>query len=281
MGLLLALLSALLWSALDALRKRLAGAVDPAALALALCLGQALVFGGWAAATGAEWGDPTYFGVAAVNGVINASASLLFLIALRVAPLSETIPLLALTPALTALIAGPLLGEWPTPLGTLGIAAVVGGAFTLARAGAVGRLRLRRGGALMMVVAALWAIAGPLDKVALARADLPFHAAFLSLVAGATLAAMMATRGELRALAGVAARGREVAAAIGVIAGAQAAQFVAFTLVQVSAVETIKRALGMVMAVALGRIVFKEAITGRKAAAIAAMLAGTLLLVYG
>ncbi|HRI08462.1 MAG TPA: EamA family transporter [Nannocystaceae bacterium] len=281
MGIALALVAAVAWSALDALRKRLAVALDPAALAVVLTLGYVPIFAVWMALDGGWYRDPSYFWIVGLNGVINAVAGILFLWALRLSPLGVTIPLLALTPALTAMVAGPLLGEWPTRVGAIGIAAVVVGAFALAREGPKERLRLAPGSLLMALVAVLWAVAGPLDKLALGVADVSFHAACLALVAGGLLAAGLALRGRVGEIRGVSRDLRGVVAALVVVALAQAIQFVAFTQVQVSVVETIKRAVGMIMAVALGRIFFGEVVTTRKVAAIVAMLAGTALLIHG
>ena len=51
--------------------------------------------------------------------------------AMRIAPLSVTIPLLSLTPVFATLLAIPLLGERPTPSHAFGILLVVAGAIGL------------------------------------------------------------------------------------------------------------------------------------------------------
>ena len=56
-------------------------------------------------------------------------------------------------------------------------------------------------------------------------------------------------------------------------------QLMAFDMTQVSLVDTIKRAVGLISAVVLGRLLFKEAITTRAVIAIALMGLGSGLLV--
>lgn len=62
-------------------------------------------------------------------------------------------------------------------------------------------------------------------------------------------------------------------------AGAMGLQLLAIKQIFVGLVETVKRAVGMVMSVALGRAVFDEPLTARKWASITAMALGTTLLV--
>jgi multidrug transporter EmrE-like cation transporter len=59
---------------------------------------------------------------------------------------------------------------------------------------------------------------------------------------------------------------------------ALAFQVLSIRVVLVSLVETIKRAIGCFMAVALGRLVFRESITLHKIFAVTAMVAGVALI---
>jgi drug/metabolite transporter (DMT)-like permease len=129
----------------------------------------------------------------------------------------------------------------------------------------------------MLGVARCWALTIVLDRRATAHAPLSFHALALSLGIAAGATAWLAWRGRVRDLLQARrAPGHLVAAAI-VAALAMALQLRAMQGVDVAVLEAVKRTLGMAAAIALGRVVFAEAVTGRKLAAVALMAFGTLL----
>jgi len=281
----LGLLTAAAWSSLDVLRKRLSGRISPEWLAFALILGPAPMFIVMAAWQGIAPTDPVYLPIAAACGLLYAVANILFLWALRLSPLSATVPMLALTPAFTALVAWPLLGERLNLVGGVGIAAVALGAFVLMIDRDSGRpspRKFHRGSVVMVAVAALFACAGPLDKLGLRFASVGFHSVSVALVAGAVVG-LYALRRE-RAGAPRRARGQlgwVIAAAV-VMAIAQVTQLAAIQVLQVSLVESLKRGIGMSMAVVVGRVSFAEPITAGKVVALALMLGGALvLLLFG
>lgn len=280
MGALVALAAALAWAGLDALRKHLSTRVPALALALALMLGQVPIFAVMAAVDGGAMRSSAYLVPGSLVALTNAAASLLFLGSVRRAPLSVTIPLLSLTPVLSALIAWPLLGEVPTARASLGIGLVVGGALLLSLARRAERGRDVRLGALMMVgVATLWSLTGALDKLALRSADISFHATYQMALGALALAGVLALRRQLGDLAAIGRARLALAAAIALLAAAVVLQLLAFTLAQVAFVETLKRGVGMAMAVILGRVIFREPLSVGNLAAIAVMFAGTALLV--
>src|SRR5204863_4918099 len=129
--------------------------------------------------------------------------------ALAVSPLSVTVPLLSLTPAFTALLAVPMLGERPGLLQTVGILAVVTGAFliTLQQGDSpsvvLAAFRRERGAMLMAGVAFLWSIALPLDKLAIQQAPAPFHAAMLNGGVAALVLLRLAAVGRVGELRGL------------------------------------------------------------------------------
>jgi len=287
-GLLFGLLTAAAWSTLDALRKRLSGRLSPELLALALTLGPAPLFITLAAWQGVVPQEPVHLAIAGACGLLYAAANILFFWALRLSPLSATVPMLALTPALTALVAGLLLGERLSFAGGVGIAAVVIGAVFLMFERGEGRSKLRRGSALMVGVAALFAVAAPLDKVGLRFASVGFHSATVTLVAGTIIGAYALRPSRAGALGrepeGGRPRGRSevgwVIAAVVVMAIAHVTQLVAIQSLPVSLVESLKRGIGMSMAVVVGRVFFAEPITASKVAALVLMLGGALVVLF-
>lgn len=273
------------WSVLDLLRKVLVRAISPVALLFLLALAQSLVFVVWVALdpgarlTGAYW-LPALGSIA-----FNVVANVAFIKALSLAPLSLTVPLLSLTPALAALTAVPLVGELPSPLQAAGIGLVVAGALYLhleddntSLAALVRALRRSRGTQLMVLVAVGWSVAIPLDKLALAASSGSVHALGLSFgVALGALAILVARRqlGDLRAALRVPG---PLAAAFAVSAVSTALQLLALLVAWVSLVETFKRAVGNMMSVVFGRWIFDEPVTGHKVAAVGLMIAGVVLI---
>jgi drug/metabolite transporter (DMT)-like permease len=186
----------------------------------------------------------------------------------------------------TALLAIPLLGERPTLVQAAGILLVVLGALVLSlpagerlSPAAVLRAWGRDPGALWMIaVALLWSLSGPLDKLALGQSSGPFHGLVLHLgVAVATLLVLAVWR-KLGELSDARGAGLHFLAAIGMGSLALALQLVAYQLVWVSLVETLKRGIGNLLAVLFGYLVFAEAVTLRKLAAVTLMAAGVALI---
>jgi drug/metabolite transporter (DMT)-like permease len=224
---------------------------------------------------------------------LNVAANLALLRGMRLAPLSLAVPLLSLTPAFATLVAIPLLGEVPSPLDLMGIGLVVGGAVWLGReavrpgeraastpAGrAASTAAAHRAGALWMTLTALaWSLTPALDKLALTASSPAFHA--LVLTAGVALAvlAVLAAAGRARELAGVARVPGVFALAVISSTLALGFQLLAFQLLWVGLVETLKRGIGNLMSLALGRAVFGERPGWAALAAVLAMAAGVALI---
>jgi drug/metabolite transporter (DMT)-like permease len=284
-GLELVLACSVAWSVLDLLRKRLmATGIAPAPLLVLLAAGQLPVLAIWAASYPGHHFDHGYFlpGLGAV--ALNVLANLAFLEAMRIAPLSLTVPLLSLTPVFTTLLAVPILGQVPTPRQVLGIALVAVGAFALQPATAPGgigfwrRIARERGSLLMLVVALSWSLSMPLDRLALDSASPPLHALALNAGVGLGALVMLAVRRRVRELGGIARRPALITVTLLVAAAAVGLQLLAILEVAVGLVETVKRGLGSGLALLLGRFVFAEAIGGRAVVAVAVMSVGVALI---
>jgi drug/metabolite transporter (DMT)-like permease len=288
LGLLLAFACALAWASFDVFRKQLGRTLEPLPLLVLLNVGLLPVFAIWWGIEGGTITDlPAYAAPAGLALALQVVANLLFLAAVRVSPLSLTIPFLSLTPVFATLVGFVLLDESPTPAQLVGIGLVVGGALTLGSLGEDGRVKLlqtfvRERGAWMMIgVSACWGVTSAVDKYALAYATVPIHA--LVQLCGVILAALVfltATR-RLSQLAG--ARPQLGRLALATLAGATSLglQLVAVQHVFVSQLETIKRAVGLVSAIVLGRLIFDEAITRLGVLAVLVMIAGVTLLIIG
>lgn len=287
LGLTFALSSALAWALYDALRKRLSREVVPLHLGLLLPLAQAPLLALWALSR-----EP--FGLAspclaplAASAALNTFALVLFLGALRLSPLSLTIPLLSFTPVVSTLLAWGFRGQQPRPAQFAGMALVVLGATVLGLSGGawIGfRAFLQeRGVRRMAVVALLWSCTGVLDQTAVARGAGSWYAPILTALVAVILLAWALARGEGRPLLAsirpLAARPLLAALAIGIGAAALAVQIEAFRWAPVGFIEVIKRGTGMGSAVLLGRLVFKEPLTAQKWTAVLLLTLGVGLVV--
>lgn len=281
----LVVVSGLLWSCLDAARKRLVRDISPLPVLFGLSVGVLPFYAVWWGATGWGGGEGlaswTYWVPALASIAGNVAANLAFLAAFRLAPLSSTVPLLSLTPVFATLFAMPLLGEVPERLQWGGIGLVVVGALWLHPPS---RDMLRRGGPgrgvmLAALTALLWSVTPSLDKLALAETGGPLHAMVINLGIGLAVAAILAMRGSLGDLFAARRAPGMLLLALAIGSSALALQFLAMEVVPIGLLETIKRGLGNFLAVALwGRFFFAEPITARAVLASLVMAAGVGLL---
>jgi drug/metabolite transporter (DMT)-like permease len=276
--------SSFAWGGFDALRKLLASRVPALPLTALLTSGQLVLFLAWLLAGADHRISLGYALPGAVAIAINLTASVLFIKAVQISPLSLTIPLLSFTPVFSTLFSAALLGEWPRPLQLAGIGLAVLGALVLNLGGDVSpreslRALLRERGCLyMLCVALLWSVGSVVDKAALFHASPAVHAAVQCAGITALLLLMLARMGRLRELRGIVSVPWVFLAAIAAASLALALQLFALRLALVGLVETIKRAIGMTLSLVNGRVFFHEPITGGKLAGVA-LLAGAVALI--
>jgi drug/metabolite transporter (DMT)-like permease len=279
-GLAAALLSSLCWSALDATRKALSTRLDVAVVVAWVALGQVPLFAALSLAQDRFIDDAAYLAPGLGSTALQLVANVLFVEAVRVSPLSVSVPFLSLTPVFTAAVAMPVLGEHPTPVQWAGIGTVVVGALLLnARQGhsLLRALLSERGSVLMIGVAALWSVTAALDKIALGHASVGAHGLVQTAGMGILVVTWMFATGRGARLRTAWPPDRAQVAAVGFAAGALALQLVAFQLLLVGLVETLKRGVGVIASVLLGRLAFEEPVTPPKVVAMLLMAAGSAL----
>jgi drug/metabolite transporter (DMT)-like permease len=279
--------SSLAWSGLDLTRKVLAGRMREVPLLFWLTVLPLPVFVAWWVYDGVRPVPATYWwpGLASIG--LNVIANLSFMRSLRLSPLTATIPLLSLTPVFTSLVAMPLLDQRLGGRNWLGIALVVGGALLLNLRGgdaasfAVFWRALRRepGVPFMALTAFLWSITPTLDKLSMELASAPFHALMLNAGVGAAMLVPLVAGRRLGELRAVRASAGPLAASVVCAFLGLALQLVAFRVVPVGLFETMKRGIGFVMAMLMGRLILGEAITIAKWLAVALMAVGVGLIV--
>ena len=280
--------SALCWAGLDASRKILVRSLSPVALLVWLTLGQLPLFVIWAASAGDTIDGVGYVAPALASLGLNIVANLAFFRAVTVSPLSLTVPLLAFVPVFTTIAANPLLGELPGVQQIAGIGVVVVGALTLNGGSAEGggplafvRALFRERGSLPMLVTALcWSLTIVVDKLATEHAGFGIHGVVLNAGLGGFGLVLLASRRQLRELAGLKKAWKPWLFAITLGAVGLGTQLIAVQHLFTALVETGKRAIGVTMSVVVGRLAFGEPITRYKVAAVILMSIGAGLIVW-
>jgi len=284
MWLALALICSLFNALQGAYGKRILERINPYVLTWAMFLYDLPVIGALLALDGIPAIRSGFWPALAVTLPINLLAVTLYFKAIKLSPLSLTIPLLSFTPIFLVLSAFVALGERPGPLGLVGIVLIVAGAYCL---GLKGRLRnildpLRylgreRGSQMMMAVAFLWGVTAAADKAALMNSSPVFFVFTFHLLYALLYIPIVRWRAGPET---VQIFRRAPALFLFALLGAIMiiAQMTAARLILVSYVIAIKRA-GMVFSILLGYLFFEERHLGWRLAAAAVMVAGVCCLV--
>lgn len=302
-GFLLAVFSAVFWASLDISRKRLGAEMSAVAVVVGIMFWQVPFIVPFMAATEAGLASPganaladivfvglpelgwNYAWLAAVSVALNTLANLLFVRAVQISPLSLTTPYLSFTPVFSALAAFALLGQTPAPWGIAGIVTVCLGAFFLNPGhkdqGVFAPLKAlwtERGSLYMVIVALIWSVTPVLDKEASELTSPMWHTLVLGLGIGVFLVGWVVARGNSGRV------WREQwcmpwwLAACGFFSvGAMILQLGSYAFIEIAYVETVKRAIGVVSAIAAGYLLFGERDIGRRLAGAAVMVAGVAM----
>lgn len=141
--------------------------------------------------------DATFWYTVVLLLPLEILALFLYMRALRVSPLSLTIPFLAFTPVLIVLTGWVILGEQPDRWGLAGIICTVAGGYILhlkeSRRGLLEPFRCigrEEGSRLMLVVAAVYAVTSVLGKRAILHSEPVFFACFYFVLLGVVVPAV-------------------------------------------------------------------------------------------
>lgn len=281
--------STLAWAAFDGVRKKLVTRIPVAALAFWISVAQLPGYLVWALIEGHFSLRDGYALPALLSIGLNLLANLLFLESVRRGPLSVAIPVLSFTPVFAALGSIPLLGEHLGALAWCGVAVVTGASvFLTAEPGqAKDPITLLKGffGAAgvphMFGVAVLWSFTPLFDKLALRHAPVGVHCVLMAFCIALGMAGYLAVRGQLQSLA--LPRGTFVLLGAGGVTNVAALglQLVSITQMVVSVFEAFKRAAGLLIALAMGALIFHEKITRARAIAATLMAIGVVLVLRG
>lgn len=262
------IISLLMWSSFDASRKFLTKDHGALFLSIALTLSQAPLFAIWAFLDDGMWPGISYLTSGTLGILFNAGASLLFLRALALSPLSKSIPMLSFAPLFASVFSFLTIGEVPSVTAITGMFCIILGSFflnanlaELRKPWALWRSLMREPGCLLMLlVAGLWGSTSLIDKISLAYTSVPKHA-FIQIIGVFVLLGLIAYKKNglqlFRDFPGVAGRQAYWLSMI-FAAAALTFQLEAIQLMQVGVFEAFKRATGIVLAAVLGYFLFGE-----------------------
>jgi drug/metabolite transporter (DMT)-like permease len=142
--------------------------------------------------------DKTFFILCIILIPLEITAVLLYMQAIKISPLSLTLPFLSLTPVFLILTSYFILGELPDTSGLIGILLVAFGAYLLnihtARYSILGPLRAIRkekGSLLMIAVAFIFSITSNLGKIAVQHSNPLFFSVFYTTILSLSLFPIM------------------------------------------------------------------------------------------
>ena len=279
----LSLLAALASATSDALLKRGFVHLSPfgmGAIRLAYTLpwlAAALLFIEWPAV------DRTFFLAIACGLPLEILALLCYMRAIKVSPLSLTLPFLAFTPAFLVVSGRIILGETLTWRGILGIALIVAGSYCLhlseMRSGFLQPFRAiarEPGSRLMLLVAAVYSVTSAIGKVGVLHSSPAFFGIvyFCSLGAAMLVMVPLVPGTSVRSLGARPLAGLAVGAVYAVMVFSHMA---AISMVQAAYMIAVKRT-SLLVGVLYGALLFREGHIRQRLVGAAVMVAGVLVI---
>lgn len=265
MSIVFLLLSALGWTLFDFARKKLVAGETPLALTIAFNVGaiplyclafflstesEKLVLGVDFSALNFSYWVPSF-----IAAVLTAVAAVAFITALKLGDIARVIPVLALTPVISTLTAGWLLGESLDLVQWLAMIVTI-----VATIGAQGGVHHVRGKPflLMLLVCLGWGTCIVFDKQALLHSG-PFFHGIVQTILGSILlfAYALVSTTSIHIQNGVI----RLLPALIIFVAAVVFQWLALTALDAGIVETVKRSIGIIGALIGGVLLFKEIIT--------------------
>jgi uncharacterized membrane protein len=204
---------------------------------------------------------------------------ILYIKAIRLSPLSLTVPFLALSPVFIIFIAFAFLGEIPDRSGVLGIFLITVGAYMLnaSAQGVLGPIKAifkEPGSLLMLVVAVIYSVTSTLGKVAVQHSSPVFFGFFYPFTLTIVLTIFLGARGKLGHVFSKPA----VFIPIGLCTSAMIiSHFIAISMTQVAYMIAVKRT-SLVFSVIYGWLLFKEEKIKERLVGSALMLAGMVMI---
>ncbi|MBI1912970.1 MAG: EamA family transporter [Deltaproteobacteria bacterium] len=208
-------------------------------------------------------------------------ALMLYIKAIRLSPLSLSIPFLALSPVFIIFTAFLFLGEWPSIYGLIGIILITFGAYMLNAAssekGLLGPLKAitkEPGSMLMIAVAFIYSITSTLGKIAIQHSSPIFFGSFYPFLLTIVLTVMIISKGRLPL---VFSKPGQFLLIGFCIAAMILSHFIALSLTNVAYMISVKRT-SLIFSVIYGKILFNEVNIRERLLGSVIMVAGVVLI---
>ena len=226
-----------------------------------------------------------FYIVVPIGVVINIVASLMIFKALKVSPLSLTIPFLAFTPVFLILTSFLMLREIPNVYGLIGIILVTLGAYTLniskAKEGfwePIKAIKKERGSFYALIVSFIFSIGANIDKIAIKNSSPTAYPLVFYLTILIVMSLIIFSRFKIKDIISATRNNFKLYIAAGVFLGlAIIFQLLSVARILVAYTISIKRA-GFIFAVIFGYLFFKEKEFGSRFLGAIVMVIGVLLI---
>lgn len=226
---------------------------------------------------------PQFWVALGVSTLILSSSLVLYMKAIKASDLSLTIPMIAFTPMFMLITSPLIVGEFPPPLGIVGVLLIVAGSYVLnikeLRKGLKGlaapyRALLReQGPRMMLLVAFLWSINGNIDKIGIQNSAPFFWIMSANAVSGVVITPIMLWNSKQTSQ--ITANWKYLIL-IGLLAALVGlSQMTALTMTLVAYVISVKR-FSVVLGVLFGGLLFKEKGLSERLTGVFIMVAGVL-----
>ena len=273
-GLTLLILASLCWSGLDVLRKILVQRIEPITLTAALCAGQSILFFVLYVFNNHPLPSASYWPIGVLCALIALFGALGLNWSLRISPLSQSIPMLSLTPAFAMIHGELLLDESLSAVQIVGLLCSVMGAAGFG----LGKGWSKAKGAYIMVgVSFLFSLTMALDKLAIQHAEITTHALFQSTLITLSLGLyLLATRqlGDVHILWD---SKKLYVFSVVLFTLAVGLQLEAVSWLSVTLLEAGKRCIGLFASLFLGVYFFSEPIAREKLASAVLLAVGVCI----
>lgn len=229
--------------------------------------------------------DPTFWHATALGVPLDAVALFLYIRAIKISPLSLTIPFMALTPVFLIVTSFLMLGELPDRSGVAGIFLIAIGAYLL-NLNSSGRgplapfraIAREKGSILIIMVAFIYSISSNLGKVAVLHSSPLFFAVIYTILLSAFMLPFIILK-KRDSISAMKARPALFFLIGFIFAVMVAAHFSALELTQVSYMISVKRT-SLIFSVIYGWLVFKEEHIGERLLGSVVMVIGVVFITF-
>ncbi|TLX48265.1 hypothetical protein C1E24_05560 [Pseudoalteromonas phenolica] len=264
-------LSALCWSLFDIARKELAQHVNPKFLSLAMSVSVLPLFFLLWGFQGFQLPSNSYYFPATISGVLAAIGSVCFMLAISKGKLAIVLSITACTPFISAVFSFFFFDELLSQFEWLGIVLVVLATMLLAGTS----INTRDKSSLYALITAIaWGTCIVFDKQALTFGSSSFHGMFLTSIIIAVLSISLRIDYQWWTLL---KNFKWWLIAVMVFFGAVFLQFAALEYLNPGVVEAIKRGIGIVLAVIIGRVFYQETLSRKQITGVCLVLSATYL----